>query len=334
MDVITIAFDSQVLKNAEEHLLLATQERLYYQNAIEPSKEVLKATFTVDEHLQVPPIGSCLPPLSQDIEMHFSLDMAQQVGCMQLNPANKLTRTCKSIGALSQRSTAARSDVFPYTPQMCHLWGVLWSNSKAGGWYKYDAISGNLHVSLFQVNYLIDEAVNTGKGANNINSMLHHFLEEHNLGEANLHLHCDNCSGQSKNRFDMQYLSWRVMVGLNRTITVSFLIVGHTKFSPDWCFGLFKQAFRLTKIGCLDDIVKVVESSAMVNYAQLVGTQNSQVVVPTYDWAEYFNSPFRQNALKGIKAMLHLTFSHLKPGTAVVKDSVSSPEREINLLQD
>ena len=82
MDVITIAFDSQVLKNAEEHLLLATQERLYYQNAIEPSKEVLKATFTVDEHLQVPPIGSCLPPLSQDIEMHFSLDMAQQVGCM------------------------------------------------------------------------------------------------------------------------------------------------------------------------------------------------------------------------------------------------------------
>ena len=59
-----------------------------------------------------------------------------------------------------------------------------------------------------QVNYLIDEAVNTGKGANNIISMLHHFLETHNLGEANLHLHADNCSGQNKNRFVMQYLSW------------------------------------------------------------------------------------------------------------------------------
>ena len=118
----------------------------------------------------------------------------------------------------------------------------------------------------------------------------------------------------------MQYLFWRVMVGLNKKITVSFLIVGHTKFLPDWCFGLFKQAFRRTKVRCLDDIVKVVESSAVVNHAQLVGTQDGQVIVPTYVWAEYFNSPFRQTALKGIKEMHHLTFSHLKPGTVVVKD--------------
>jgi hypothetical protein len=121
------------------------------------------------------------------------------------------------------------------------------------------------------------------------------------------------------------------MAGLNRNITISFLIVGHTKFSPDWCFGLFKQVFRRTKVGCLDDIVKVVESSAVVNHAQLVGTQDGQVLV---DWAEHFNSPFRQTALKGIKAMHHLTFSHLKPGTVTVKDSVTSPEREINLLAD
>ena len=45
---------------------------------------MLTQTFTVDGHLKVPPIGSCLPPLSQDIEMHFSLDMAQQVGCMHM----------------------------------------------------------------------------------------------------------------------------------------------------------------------------------------------------------------------------------------------------------
>ena len=132
---------------------------------------------------------------------------------------------------------------------------------------------------------------NTGKGANNIISMLHHFLETHNFGEDNLHLNCDNCSGQNKNRFVMQYLAWRVMVGLNKKITVS-LIVGHTKFSPDWCFGLFKQAYRQTKIGCLDDIAKVVESSAVVNHAQLVGTQDGQVIVPTYDRAEHFYASF------------------------------------------
>ena len=165
-----------------------------------------------------------------------------------------------------------------------------------------------IHYYLLQVNYLIDEAVNTGKGANNIISMLHHFLQTHNLGEANLHVHYDNCSRQNKNRFEMQYLCWRVMAGLNRSITVSFLIVGHTKFSPDWCFGLFKQAFRWTKIGCLDNIIKVVESSAVVNHAQLVGTQDGQVIVPTHDWAQYFNNSFRQTALKGIKGM-HLLHS-------------------------
>ena len=132
----------------------------------------------------------------------------------------------------------------------------------------------------------------------------------------------------------MQYLSWRVMVGLNKKITLSFLIVGHTKFSPDWCFGLFKQVFRRTKIGCLDDIAKAVERSAVVNHAQLVGTQDGRVLVPTYDWSEFFDAPFRQSALSGIKAMHHLTFTHLKPGTVIVKDSVTSPEREINLLQN
>ena len=77
-----------------------------------------------------------------------------------------------------------------------------------------------------------------GKGANNIISMLH-FLATHNFGEAHLHLQADNCSGQNKNRYVMQNLAWHILSGLNKSITVS-LIVEHTKFSPDWCFGLFK----------------------------------------------------------------------------------------------
>ena len=106
-----------------------------------------------------------------------------------------------------------------------------------------------IHYYFLQVNYLIDEAVNTGKGANNIISMLHHFLQTHNLGEANLHVHCDNCSGQNKNRFVMLYLCWRVMAGLNRSITVSFLIVGHTKSSPDLGFLSKRSVGR--KLGVL-----------------------------------------------------------------------------------
>ena len=62
-------------------------------------------------------------------------------------------------------------------------------------------------MSKIQVNYLIDEAVNTGKGANNIISMLNHFLATHIFGEAHLHLTADNCSSQDKNRYLMQYLA-------------------------------------------------------------------------------------------------------------------------------
>ena len=187
--------------------------------------------------------------------------------------------------------------------------------------------------SLGQINYLIDEAVNCGKGANSVISMLHHFLSTHNLGEATLHLHADNCSGQNKNRYVMQYLAWQILTGLNKKITLSFLVVGHTKFSPDWCFGLFKQAFRRSKVGCLDDIVRVVEKSATVNHAQLVGTQDGEVIVPTYDWAQFFDHPFRQKALKGIKAMHHLTFTNTHKGSVFVQD-INSPEREIRLGQD
>lgn len=184
-----------------------------------------------------------------------------------------------------------------------------------------------------QINYLIDEAVNTGKGANTI-SLLQHFFSTHSLGEANLHLHADNCSGQNKNRYVMQYLVWRVLVGLNDNITLSFLIVGHTKFSPDWCFGLLKQAYRRRKIGCLDDIVHAIEESAVVNHAQLVGRQDGTVVVPTYDWAAFFDEPFRQRALQGIKSMHHLRFTCEKPDSVLVRDTSDSPEREINLVKE
>ena len=50
-----------------------------------------------------------------------------------------------------------------------------------------------------QVNYLKDEAVDVGKGANTVISMLHHFFEKHSLGEDHVHLHADNCVGQNKN---------------------------------------------------------------------------------------------------------------------------------------
>ena len=51
----------------------------------------------------------------------------------------------------------------------------------------------------------------------------------------------NNCTLQNKNITMLHYLFWRVMIGLHRSIVLSFLVVGHTKFSPDRCFGLLSN---------------------------------------------------------------------------------------------
>jgi len=133
-----------------------------------------------------------------------------------------------------------------------------------------------------QINYLIYEAVDVGKGSNAIVSMLHHFFVHHGLGEETVHLHADNCGGQNKNAIMVQYLLWRVMTGQHKQITLSFMIPGHTKFSPDWCFGLLKKKYRRTKVGGLTDLVEVVNGSASVNIAQSTGLEDgsSNGVIP------------------------------------------------------
>ena len=56
----------------------------------------------------------------------------------------------------------------------------------------------------YQVNYLVDEActiVENGlqsRSSNSVISMLHHFFDQHSLGETEVKLHADNCRGQKK----------------------------------------------------------------------------------------------------------------------------------------
>ena len=70
-------FRIKVLKEAEAHLVLATQERSYYKSLVDASKRVLQQSFTVDGELK-------LSPGTHNITMHYSFDMAQQVS-MDIN---------------------------------------------------------------------------------------------------------------------------------------------------------------------------------------------------------------------------------------------------------
>ena len=65
-------------------------------------------------------------------------------------------------------------------------------------------IFGVCCAAIPQVNFLIDEAFDTGKGANAVISMVHYYLKNHGLNAVTLHFNADNCTGQNKNNAVMQ----------------------------------------------------------------------------------------------------------------------------------
>ncbi|GFR70174.1 hypothetical protein ElyMa_003778100 [Elysia marginata] len=121
------------------------------------------------------------------------------------------------------------------------------------------------------------------------------------------------------------------MTGLHTDVDLHFMLPGHTKFSPDWCFGLLKKKFRRTEVSCLDEMVKVVEDSTHngINRAQLVGTEDGRLFVPTYDWQKFFaahGKPF-----KGIKSFQHFKFSSSEPGICYARQTTSDLDRSLVL---
>ena len=132
----------------------------------------------------------------------------------------------------------------------------------------------------------------------------------------------------------MYHLMWRVLTGLHEEVKISFLPVGHTKFAPDWCFGLMKQRFWCTKVGDLDDIVNCVSLSSSVNVPQLVGLLDGTTLVTTYNWSEHFEEQTVKTALKGISQMHHFRFVSSSPWAVFVKSLGSDAERKINLLKN
>ena len=110
-----------------------------------------------------------------------------------------------------------------------------------------------------QVFFLIDEAEHVGKGAVVVVSLVHAFFHLHGLGERNVTLQADNCTGQNKNTTMLWYMAWRVITGLHDRIQLNFMLPGHTKFRPDSYFGLFKKHYqRQDHIDDMADLVKCV----------------------------------------------------------------------------
>ncbi|XP_011662879.2 uncharacterized protein LOC105437692 [Strongylocentrotus purpuratus] len=232
---------------------------------------------------------------SKPVVFHYSFDFAQQVHY----PADP-----QQPGPSYFR-----------TQRKCHIFGMAAEGLPA------------------QVNYLADEGVSCGKGANVVVSYIHHFLENYGIGEQHVHFNADNCAGQNKNNTMLQYLCWRVESNLHKSVSISFLPVGHTKFAPDWCFGLLKQRYRKTKVSCLQDIVNVVDSSTVsgVNIPQLVGNEKGDVFVKVYDWSNHLGKHFKR--FPRITFARHFRVTEDHPGRVFYKEKSDSAEEMFDLAR-
>ena len=157
---------------------------------------------------------------SLKVTIHYFFDFAQQVHI----PSNPMQP----------------GPIYFKTPRKCGIFGVM-----------CEAIPQ-------QLNFLIDEAATTGKGANATISYIHYYFKHHGLGETDAHLKAENCAGQNKKNFFVWYLAWRIMMNLHDTDLYSFLIAGHTKFGPDRCFGMIKKSYKVTYVSSTFELARLV----------------------------------------------------------------------------
>ena len=165
-------------------------------------------------------------------------------------PAEQYGREAKHLQLVQLQQVHYPSDPMQpgpiyFTPRKCAIFGVCCESIPR------------------QVFFLIDEAMNIGKGANAIMSMLHYYFKHHASGKA-LWISMLTIA-QAK----IKTIHWfNICSGGSWQSSTS---ISHSHFS-----FLVRE-----RVSCLEDIVKTVKSST-VNVAQLVGTQDGQVIVPMY----------------------------------------------------
>ncbi|GES92034.1 hypothetical protein GLOIN_2v1777628 [Rhizophagus clarus] len=185
-----------------------------------------------------------------------------------------------------------------------------------------------------QRNYLIKEEESIGKGANAVISLVHNYFTLYEMGETELVIHADNCARQNKNNAMIMYLAWRVACGLHTKITYSFIVAGHTKFSPNRFFGLFKLKLQKSDVDNLDDLVNVVENSTLGGYnqAQTIFNKNGDHVVHFYNWIEYLLKFFK--TIPNILKYHHFTFHMNNVGKVEIKEKVDGNTQIINIKKN
>lgn len=192
---------------------------------------------------------------------------------------------------------------------------------------KFSIFGINNERTQVETNFLIDEQDKTGKGANAVISMVHYYLSNNKI--ENLVLFADNCVGQNKNNALLHYLLWRVMTEKNKTISLNFLLTGHTIFSPDRNFGILKSKYAKSVVDCQEDLIEVVKTSSPNNFNLVVPSIDPTSNIRNVQWSEWdvcLKQYFKQ--ISGLTKYHHFTFH--KDGRICAQFFSNSPEVQVH----
>ena len=129
------------------------------------------------------------------------------------------------------------------------------------------------------------------------------------------------------------YLAWRVACGLHTKITYSFMVAGHTKFSPDGFFGLLKLKLRKSEVNNLDDLVNIVNNSILGSYnqAQTIFDKGGNCIIHFYNWTEFLSNYFK--TIPNILKYHHFIFYSNNVGKVKVKKTIDRDEQIVDIIK-
>ncbi|XP_052278906.1 uncharacterized protein LOC127877264 [Dreissena polymorpha] len=124
---------------------------------------------------------------------------------------------------------------------------------------------------------------------------------------------------------------WRVLTGLHDSIEFSTMEAGHTKFSPDWHFGLWKVRWRNTTVNSLEDVVETVRLSSRNGHNIPHLVQDPENPVQFYNWTEFLKPVFKP--IPNLLSYHHFRMTSDKPGIVYVRRYASDAEEAVKILK-
>ena len=113
------------------------------------------------------------------------------------------------------------------------------------------------------------------------------YLLTYGRGERNLRITMDNC-GVNKSYLFVSFAVALVVLEFFQRVELNWLVVGHTKFSPDRLFGIISQVFHD------NDFFTKREAASVINN-KIGDAVNASVITELFDFAKELEQCFRQN---------------------------------------